>query len=210
MRKFIYLTVIGLLGLVYGYFFLAYQKFEAAWAGIPVWMLAIMIGAIVSALVASLRWVKEPSSETPGWLLVVPALGAALCIVLGLYFAEPDSRNQFTGGSAAGGGHVEYNYSQTRFGNWFIFHSGFGGGSSESSTSSGGSSSSSSKDGEGIAILIIVVLVLLVVILSAAVPHFWLVGALLCIGLALVLAYREWKYESEYAGYGGYNYRRRW
>lgn len=185
--------------IVYIFFFVQYDKLGAHWGWLSVPMVGIILTVILGVGFLFIPWYF--SEESTPWLFINLALVVIfLSLYGGVYMTEPSQPGALT--SEAGltiqpddPEYPQVAYSRSRAGSNFthIFYSNYGsGGNSSGTVGSIPMPKCSGKSCNGIAMLFLIILALIVILGSLFVPHFWVAGAMIFIGLIWLMTVREW------------------
>jgi hypothetical protein len=166
----------GGLVLVFLFLILKLHKFDAAWGGLPVYIVAFVVAAIGILIVVNTTWFQDQSLRTPLIVYLIPAAGLAISLLLGLGTENPRSLSLDTTAEQ-----VVYN-DFTPLAVDFIrvpFSSGV----------------SMSCDGDGcLAVVLIVALVAITLVLvlgSAYIPHFWILSGVVLLSILVIITIHE-------------------
>ena len=178
---------------------IAYNKIEAEWFGINIYVYGATLGCLIAwglhALskkfldTSNTRFLSKVSSIkyiAPTWLICCVTIGVLLSIFLGVHFTEPkEGVEAYT--------QTEDHRDQYRHSRSYVFMDTY----VYTDNSSYSSSSSNDLDmgyngGEALIALLVITLIVLIWVLSALVPSFWVVGSIaLCI-LLVKLIWDKW------------------
>jgi hypothetical protein len=202
-KKRIYCTLLFVLALgITAYQQNAYEKFNASWDGINIYVWAFTLGPIIALVMNFINYViaqklgngaKTYNRFTPNPVLY--AVLTATCLLttcLGIMFTEPDRA------WSSSNTQVQHNdrFQQSSYYQWNSLSPEYDLGGLVDVLSS---DSGSSDDSEGAAIAFMVRAILLILlallVLSATIQHFWVVASITILFMMAQFLYRRWKYD---------------
>jgi uncharacterized protein (DUF983 family) len=177
-------VITGVAVLVFFYLILRFHKLEARWGSIPVILPTLVAVAALAWFIPRTRWFQYKILYTPLWVFLIPTAGLILSLVVGINKTEDpqifNSRSLET---------IQYNtYPVSNF----IFQTALENGDL------GFSLDLPSCDGDDCEVFYLVLLVIGLIILtlillagSAMIPHFWLFGGSILIGLMAIITLHD-------------------
>ncbi len=201
---FIFFFTTALLATVYYQY--VYEKINASWAGINIYIWALGLSPFITLLMnyamvhiatkMGNRYEFDHKRFVPGpYLYGFMALACVLSIYVGTTYTEPD--REWSSSHAE----VAHNdrYQHSAFSQWYYqipqYHiENVIGTILDLSTS--GSGTSSDSEGEGVLIMVVSLLLILIALIAAAAvfPHFWVISSIAVLLMMFQFLYRELKY----------------
>ncbi len=172
-------VITAILALVFLVSIIKLHKFEAAWGGLPVAIPTLIVLAIGIPVVTHTNWFRDQGLKTPFAIFLIPVVGLATSMFLGIYNAE-DARNL----SLAANEGAVYNQFAPSAGNFLAF------------TGDAISLPECNDDACGVIMLFIalVVLTFVLVIGSAFIPHFWFLSGFIFLTILALITIHEIRY----------------
>jgi hypothetical protein len=202
--RIVYTVLFAIAALVTGYYQYAYEKYNASWGGVNIYLWAVVLSTAIAFVMNYVNYfiaTQLGDSYSFDYKRFVPgpfvyaflAIACLLSVYLGATYTEPS--NDWSSGNTASIAHND-RYHHSSFYHWYYTANngdlGIGSGSSSSS-----SSSSSDKAGEAYAIIALILLVVFILVLSAVVQHFWVIGSIAILLMMAQFLYRIWQDEPE-------------
>ncbi|MEI8223817.1 MAG: hypothetical protein WCG20_01700 [bacterium] len=203
--RIVYTVLFAIAALVTVYYQYAYEKYNASWGGINIYLCAAVLSTAIALVMNYINYfiaTKLGDSYSFDYKRFIPgplvygflAIACLLSVYLGITYTEP-SDDWSSGNTSSIAQNDRYQHSS--FYHWYYIANngdlGVGGGSSSSSSSS----SSNDKAGEAYAVVALILLVVFILVLSAVVQHFWVIGSLAILLMMAQFLYRMWQDEPE-------------
>lgn len=191
MKKWVLISLLVVMVLVWITTSFIYHKQQSAWGGINIFVWATLISALVYWMLSRFEYFQDPWSNADTWMIWTLAGAFVLVLFLGIHFTEPIASENV--GFSTGDTPYHYNYGGTRTGLWLAGFRSSGTNASNTSLGSLKIKSSGKDSGKALAVLAILAIVVLIIFGSAVFPHFWVVGLLIIISITLKFTIREFE-----------------
>lgn len=174
-------SIIALIWEIWLIFF--FRKWNAEWFGVSVLLISTIVAIGTAILCFRSEWFQDRYERLSKRIFIIPAVGFAICALLGSYYAEPQGYGQLSPLEQDMLARSEQ-YSQESRGSQFFYMMG-------RSASSSSSSIEFDCDEEGCLVILLMIIVIVSVIGSALIPHFWLLATMLLLTIMLMVSLRE-------------------
>lgn len=175
-NTFVMIIIVGIAAIVFSFFVLRFDKLEAMWGSIPV-VLPTIVGVLFLVwYIPRTFWFQHFDAHTPMVLFLIPTIGFAITLVIGITKTENLNSIMVSGQES-----IEYNDTQSD-GSFFLTAAQMGIAVFEAEIPICGGDDS----GIFLVIALIVLAIILTIILvigSALIPHFWLFSGSILLGI---------------------------
>lgn len=162
-----------------------FRKIEAYWGSLNVIFVALVVVALTLVLALRSGWFQIRRRRLATRVYVIPAVGWLICILVGIYFAEPIEYGGPTQLERSQAVPAVTNSVVGRQTTYFIVNN------------MGDAVTNLDCDDEGCLLVLLIAVVAISVIASATVPHFWVVATMMLLTLMAVITLRELLYRDK-------------